>query len=298
MNLRWVIIAVLFATASFSGKATTSAHAQRGNDPGSGWQPADPVPTPQQSAPAEIVEPGMTYSTNDADFSTPIPPTLDDPQWYGPDGGRRPLWRWLPPSNGRHRGIGQPLEGESWLTRPFQISPFSGAFVADDLLKGRVNGSTGFLTGFRMGWDVSHFWGIETRLGFTNWGLDSPNGNVQLGNAKAFLWDTGLMWYPLGDARLRPYATIGMGFADIRYYDEFATYNHPTIFTMPIGVGMKYRYSPRWAFRFDVLDVVSYDNGRQSDTMHNLVITAGIEGRLGFGPRQSYFPWNPARAWY
>lgn len=255
-------------------------------------------PSQPTSEPINAPPPGIELSTGDADFSTQLPGQFSEPLWDGPDGRRRPLWRWLQSSNGRHRGLGGPLERESWLTRPLQISPLGGAIVADGLLKGRVEGSTGYLTGLRMGWDFDHFWGLETRFGLTSFGLDSPIAGVELGNAKGFLWDTGVLWYPLGDATWRPYVTLGMGLADFRFYDEFARLNHPSTFTMPYGGGIKYRANERWALRFDVTDALSLDGGRQADVMHNLLITGSIEARFGFGPRRSYYPWNPSRAWY
>jgi hypothetical protein len=254
---------------------------------------SEPVPESINVAP-----PGIELSTGDADFTTSIPYEYEAAPQTGPDGGRRLLWRWLPPSNGRHRGIGGPLERESWLNRPFQISPFAGAFIADGLLKDRVEGSTGYFTGFRVGWDFDHFWGLETRIGFSSFGLDSPIAGVELGQANAFLWDSGLMWYPWGDSRWRPYATLGLGFADIRFYDEFARFNHPSIFTMPFGGGVKYRVTEALVFRFDLIEHLALDAGRQSDLMNNLLVTAGVEARLGGGPRRSYYPWNPSRAWY
>jgi len=247
-------------------------------------------------APFDAKAPGATLATPEAEL-IPIP-SADEVQYFGPDGSVRPLWRWLPRSNGRHSTLGQPLERSSWLNRPFQISPIAGAFIADDLLKGRINGSTGYLTGFRVGWDMSHYWGFETRFGFTSYGLDYPPGGAQLGDAKGFLFDSNVMYYPLGDTAIRPFATLGVGLGDFQFYDEFAQLNHPTVFNMPFGGGVKFHNNGRWAFRFDVIDNLSFDGGRQSDTMHNISITAGLEARFGFGPRRSYYPWNPSRAWY
>ncbi len=276
----WCLVATSLLPAS-------RAHAQN-----------EPVLRGPQVESIDVAPPGIELSTGDADFTTSIPGEFESPTLTGPDGGRRPLWRWLPKSNGRHLGIGGPLERESWLNRPFQFSPVAGAFIADGLLKDRVEGSTGYLSGFRLGWDFDHFWGLETRFGFTSFGLDSPIAGVELGLAKGFLWDLGLMWYPWGDSRWRPFATLGMGYADMRFYDEFARFNHPTMFTVPVGGGLKYRATDAFALRFDLIENIVLDGGRQSDTMNNLLIAASIEARLGFGPRRSYYPWNPSRAWY
>ena len=206
------------------------------------------------------------------------------------------LPRLLPPSNGRHRGLGQPLEGESWLNRPFSASLFGGALVGDQPLKNRVDGSTGYLTGMRFGWDVDHFWGVETRLAFSNFGLDDVQQPARrMGDAKVFHLDASYLWYPWGDARWRPYATLGMGLGDYSFFDENDQKSHQTAFTMPFGGGVKVRATPRWVFRFDVLDNLVFDQGSQLDTMHNLSITAGLEARWGVGPRKSYYPWNPGR---
>ncbi len=89
------------------------------------------------------------------------------------------------------------------------------------------------------------------------------------------------MWYPWGDSRWRPFATLGMGYADMRFYDEFARFNHPTMFTVPVGGGLKYRATDAFALRFDLIENIVLDGGRQSDTMNTLLIAASIEGAVG-----------------
>jgi hypothetical protein len=214
-----------------------------------------------------------------------------------------PAPRWLPelqlpsfPSNGRSRGIGTPLERDSWMNRPYSFSAFTGAFAMGNPIAGRVDGTTGYFTGFRAGWDTSYFWGLETRFGFSTVGLSDPNQLQTLGTLKAFLLDTNLLYYPLGDTQWRPYASLGFGLADYNFNDDTGHNDHNTAFNMPFGIGVKYRHNARWVFRLDALDNLSFATGNSIGTMNNFSITAGIEARLGFGPRASYWPWNPTRS--
>lgn len=203
----------------------------------------------------------------------------------------------FPPSNGRHRGLGFPLEHESWLNRPLSFGFYGGGLNGSPPLIGSVTAGTGFLTGFRFGVDTDHFWGAESRIGFGGFGLNNQVGSARLGELSTFLMDGALLWYPLGDTKWRPYTTIGMGLADYRFYNETAQFTHQTVFNLPIGLGLKYRHNQRWALRFDFIDNLSFDGGSQIDTMNNFQFTTGLEARFGFGPSRSYYPWNPSRAY-
>ncbi len=45
----------------------------------------------------------------------------------------------------------------------------------DTLIPGVVNQSAGLIWGVRLGWDYDHYWGVETRLAFSEQGLDFHN---------------------------------------------------------------------------------------------------------------------------
>lgn len=243
-----------------------------------------------------------SWQTAEPDWVRPSPAEIEpeietEPQVVYEDGGT-----WLerlrslrPPSNGRHRGRGNPLERESWLYRPYSLGALGGAYTLQSPRQGLVAGSTGYLAGARAGIDFDHFWGLETRIAGTKIALNDPGGQARLGDCNLFVWDNTLLYYPWGDAQWRPFGTIGIGLGDFSFYDEQNRRIHQTLFTMPFGLGLKYRANGRWVLRFDVLDNLTFGGGNQINTMNNLSITAGIEARLGIGQRTSYWPWNPSR---
>jgi outer membrane protein with beta-barrel domain len=257
-------------------------------------------PNPQPAVAGPIYQPG--------------PPNLQSGEgnWVGPDtvdlnmsaepGGPRSWFsglvhQWLPPSDGRSRGIGGPLQRESWLNRPYSLGGFTGGLFSDNPIPGQVNGTPGYLAGFRLGWDVEHFWGTEVRFGFSTFGLRNAQTDFTLPKMEAFYMDTNLLFYPWGDTRWRPFASVGMGLADFQFSNIQDRQIHQTTLGMPFGGGLKYRHNNRWVFRVDLLDNLSFQSGQNVATMHNISLTAGLEARFGIGPRRSYWPWNPTRSY-
>jgi hypothetical protein len=203
-----------------------------------------------------------------------------------------------PTINGRHRGLGNPLERESWINRPYSIGFLTGGFFPGDPVTGKADGNPAYIVGGRVGWDGSHFWGLESRFAFSTFGLNDPRGISVPGNVHSFLWDTDFLYYPWGDAQWRPYALIGFGLGDFQFeYDTTGSFVHETALLMPFGGGFKYHYSSLWAFRVDIIDNLSFRTG-QISTMNSLSVTGGIESRFGGAARKNYWPWNSSKSWY
>jgi hypothetical protein len=313
-NCHWRFVAVCCALAIFA--ATTGAieaRDARQADLIPQFQPED-VPAPpgateenQEELDAEPSVPDAACGPVDGPMFESQGPTWqeDEPGWIGGDSsGSRRRGGWfrhcflhiLPPSNGRYRDIGRPLVNDSWLNRPYSIGVLTGGLLADNPIPNRVDGTSGYLVGVRLGWDVEYFWGIETRFASSYVGLRQDQNTMSLGRMGTFLWDTNLLYYPLGDTQWRPFALIGLGMADYRFLDEFQNRIHDTTFMVPFGAGLKYRHNSAWAFRFDVIDNFSLSSAAGVGAMNNISITAGVEAHFGMGPRRSYWPWNPTRS--
>ena len=212
------------------------------------------------------------------------------------------VWRrwhhpWLghedPDDPDRHIGLGHPLTGTSWRNRPW----FAGAFFGGALhgeLTDDVQQNNGSLMGLRLGWDLDHYFGIEGRFAFSNPQIMDAEGN-SLGDSHDYWMDVSALYYPFGDARWRPYFGLGIGLATYRFRDEHDERIHDSAVSVPIGVGVKYFYSPHFTLRFDAVDNVTLGSDNL-DAMNNFFLLASVEYRFG-GRRPIYFPWHGGTAW-
>jgi hypothetical protein len=200
-----------------------------------------------------------------------------------------------PDQYGRFGAEGEPLETASWLNRPYYAGFFLGGLNGDTLVAGEINQSLGFFGGFRLGWDYDYYWGLETRLGLSELGLDFiDEPSVDGLSTDIVIWDTSLVYYPWGDVRWRPYVSVGIGLVDFDFLDQFGRRHSDAVIGLPWGVGLKYRQSDWITLRFDLLDNVAFGGKAGFETMNLLSLTGGLEFRFG-GTRKSYFPWNPSR---
>jgi hypothetical protein len=190
----------------------------------------------------------------------------------------------------RHIGLGVPLEGTSWLNRPWFFGFFYGGLLADDLIAGQVESNNSFFIGFRVGWDFDHYWGAELRYAFSRPQIDDGAGNTLPEPSRDYFFDLSLAYYPWGDSRWRPYATIGLGFQTFRFHDASDEKIHESLLSLPIGVGVKYFYSPWFSLRLDAYDNIAFGAGRL-DSMSNVTLALSVEFRWGDHPT-NYFPWH------
>lgn len=221
-------------------------------------------------------------------------PVIDDE--YFASGTEQAPWRpWLPslhyahgdPNDpARHIGWGLPLEGTSWLNRPYHADYFFGALFGDALIAGRVRQGGGTVSGVRLGWDLDHYWGLEARVGFSNLPLTDRAG---LQNELRF-GDVSFQYYPWGDSHWRPFFLLGAGAAEFQFVDDLGQTRDEVLFQVPIGGGLKYYFRNWLALRVDVFDNVALGMSGL-DTMNNLSVSGGFEFRFG-GSRTSYFPWD------
>jgi hypothetical protein len=203
----------------------------------------------------------------------------------------------------RYRGPGQPLMHESWEFRPYSFSTFVGFIHGGTLIKNWVDQGNGVIGGIRLGWDFDYYWGTEMRFAMANPEVyDDPAALVPgaIANSRnndLVLWDINLCYYPWGDSRWRPYATLGAGTSHVHFTDILGDDYKRTVFEMPFGVGIKYQQNEFLAFRLDLMDNLALGGGHTLETVNNWSVTAGLEFRFG-GGRRAYWPWNPGRGYW
>src|SRR5688572_7597267 len=190
----------------------------------------------------------------------------------------------------RHIGIGQPLIGTSWRNRPLYFGTFVGGIMLDDLVSNEIYQNDTTFVGARLGFDFDHFWGLEARWAFARADLADSNGTPFFPASRDNFADLSLVYYPLGDARWRPYLVGGLGFQTFRFNNEEGQRISEALLEIPLGFGVKYFYGPWFTLRFDFVDNLAVGNERISG-MHNVSLMAGCEVRFG-GRRPSYFPWH------
>jgi Outer membrane protein beta-barrel domain len=196
----------------------------------------------------------------------------------------------------RHIGVGQPLVGTSWRNRPLFFGTFVGGVMMDDLLPNRIYQNDTTFLGARLGFDFDHFWGLEGRWAFARPDLADRAGAPLYPASRDNFADVSLVYYPLGDARWRPYLSAGLGFTTFRFNNELGQRMSEAALDVPLGFGVKYFYGPWLTIRFDFTDNLAVGNDRVSG-MHNVSLLAGAEFRFG-GRRPSYFPWHNNTAYW
>jgi len=196
-------------------------------------------------------------------------------------------------TDGRHTGKGVPLEGTSWLNRPYHADWFLGTLTGDELIAGRVNLDNELIAGLRIGYDFDYFWGLEWRFGWSHPNMDLEGVNATPADGSYFISDVDLKYYPWGDSKVRPYGLLGAGLARIDFVDDLSISRNVTLATMPFGVGVEFHQFPWLAWRLEVLDNLGFGSD-DVETVNNFSLTAGMELRLGARP-QSYWPWRPGR---
>lgn len=253
--------------------------------------PAEPGTLDEALRPPEKSWPGGTIEPVAVEPDYVVGPELVDVEselsWYQ-------CWRRAcsphrdPNDPHRHVGLGEPLLSTSWRNRPLYVNFFAGGLIGDELEPGVISQGGGFIAGGRFGGDFDHYWGLETRLAFSNLNTEYIGG--ESGQSFVSFFDASLLYHPWGDARWRPYLTLGLGMANYRYDSPAGARLSNSAMTLPWGIGLKYLLRPDVAVRFDLIDNFSFAGGAGFTAMHNVSFTGGIELRFG-GRRTSYGSW-------
>jgi hypothetical protein len=241
---------------------------------------------------AEAVHSGMSTHLND-DYAAP-PAWSDEPhasRHYHATLG----WLGLRHSHthGRHVGLGGPLQGSSWLNRPYYVGGELGSLWMTRAPEDSASRDTDLFGGLFFGCDWDYFWGSEFKFDWATPELENREAEDADRTDSLFVWSYSLMYYPLGDATLRPYWRWGVGNTAIDFPSDAGSRHDEWLFTFPLGVGVKYPVRRWLSARAEFADQLAIgQNG--IPTQHNLTLTVGLEWRFGARPK-SYWPWYPSR---
>jgi hypothetical protein len=168
--------------------------------------------------------------------------------------------------------------------------------LGDSLIHERVDQDAGMFGLYQLGWDFDHFWGTEARFGFASVDVAANDEGSEPGSSENLSWDVNLVHYPWGDSRWRPFLSAGFGLASFRFGDDDGQPVYETLYTIPLGCGVKYFYRPWLGLRFAVTDQLALGAYRLA-TMHNVCFAGGVEVRFG-GARTSYYPYDTGTKWW
>lgn len=216
---------------------------------------------------------------------------------------------------GPDRGVGGPMMMRSWKDRPFYIGFFGGVMFGDDLISGLVDQDDGGTGGITFGWNCDHYWGIESRLHFTGLpGKDTPYGRQKFQewyqasfggdyvpptssrNNAITLFDVSVHYYPLGNAKWRPYLKLGVGVAGQSFRDVYGYKHDYNSLVVPVGIGLKYWWNERVSVHMEFVDNIVGSTGIV-DTQNNLALTFGLDFPIGRIKRREpvvYWPYTPS----
>ena len=206
-------------------------------------------------------------------------------------------------------GAMQTIPYEGWNYRPGGVSWFVGMVQGGPLMPGWMGMDRGYYGGARVSWDVGCYWSGEFRLSSASIAVfDTPraiaaaeeeNGDSydKRRGVDVYMWDLDVLYYPWGDTPFRPYFTVGFGAASLDVTDRLAHRYQDTLFSLPVGIGFKHRFTSRLALRFELADNIFVGGASGFSTVHNVSLTGGIELRFG-APQKSYWPYNPGHGWW
>lgn len=197
--------------------------------------------------------------------------------------------------DGRATGRGFPLRGTSWLNRPYSIGLEAGAFVMTSEVSSNGNRNNDVLGAFTAGYDWDHYWGSQFRFVWTSPELSTDIVSTDDPSNDLFIYDLSLMYYPWGDSRVRPYYRFGLGLSDVEFINPLGNIEDDMLFTMPLGIGIKYQTKRWFALRAEAVDNITFGQN-SANTMHNFTLSFGMEWRLGGRPTTSENGWSsPSR---
>lgn len=195
----------------------------------------------------------------------------------------------LPLFRQRNMGLGEPLRTTSWLNRANYAGTFFGSTMGGDLGPD-FDLEPSLYTGIWLGRDFSHYWGAEINFGLNYGDITYQPASYVATDSRNTMAGSHVLYYPWGDARWRPYASLGVGVASYHFQDELGYDVNHTALMMPIGLGVKFLAGPRWAIRLDIKDNVTF-GGHGMNTIGNWSVLTGFEFHWGAASVGDYYPW-------
>ncbi|MDR2168769.1 MAG: outer membrane beta-barrel protein [Planctomycetaceae bacterium] len=224
---------------------------------------------------------------------------------------------------GPDRGVGMPLRNGSWLDRPYYFGGFIGKMNGSELVSNMIDQSKGANGGLVLGYNMNEYWGLEGRLHFASidiketangaaqyalwFAAQQKNTNNQSGAStympnlttrsnQLTVLDLSVHYYPLGNAKFRPYFKYGLGFARESFYDTFGKKRTAETLSMPFGFGLRYWWNKQFAFHADVVDNVIFSHDIVK-TQNNWALTIGLTYSFGNNNKRRpivHWPYTPS----
>lgn len=211
------------------------------------------------------------------------------------------------------KGIGRPLRLRAWTDHPYYFGAFFGYVDPSELASGyytrddetthvRIRQDGSGMGGLTLGWNFHHYWGLEGRLHFMSlslrYDLDDPDVVIDrsAGSHQMTTCDVSVHYYPLGNARWRPYFKYGLGLTATSFTHYSGTDYNETTMSMPVGIGLKYWWHDRLALNIDLVDNIVFSTGG-SKTQDNWAFTCGITWSYGRNKKHrptAYWPYAPS----
>lgn len=214
---------------------------------------------------------------------------------------------------------GARVHRESWQRRPLSVTWFMGAVSGSPMVNDWLREGSGMMGALALGWDFDDYWGTECRIGVGTPELHDSDSALQarqlLYGASQIAWpnpdwttyrggrqgdltqfSVNALAYPWGDAPWRPYFYTGVGATIVSADDALGKRYNTTMFTMPLGAGLKYHWTDFMALRLEAADNIAFSNGGLN-TLHNFTVFGAVEVRFG-GSRKAYWPWIPSRSYW
>ena len=208
---------------------------------------------------------------------------------------------------GPDKGVGMPLVNISWLDHPYYFSGFVGYMSGSELVSNMIDQKNGGSGGLIFGYNFNDYWGLESRLHFASidihdtdyakrlfeesYRLQFPDASMvpmlTTRTNQLTILDAAVHYYPLGNAKWRPYFKYGFGVGRQRFVNTFGFENKSDIITMPLGVGVRYWWNERLAIQADLIDNVIFASDA-TKTQHNFAFTLGLT--YAFGSNRTKHP--------
>ncbi|MDR2761241.1 MAG: outer membrane beta-barrel protein [Planctomycetaceae bacterium] len=202
---------------------------------------------------------------------------------------------------GPDRGVGMPLRNSSWLDRPYYFGGFIGKINGSELVSNMIDQDNGANGGLILGYNMNEYWGLEGRLHFASIDIkETQNGAAQYAmwyaannpgtsvyvpglttrSNQLTVFDVSVHYYPLGNARFRPYFKYGLGFARESFYDTFGKKQTAETLSMPFGFGLRYWWNKQFAIHAEAIDniIFSHENVK---TQGNWSLAIGLTYSFG-----------------
>ncbi len=215
---------------------------------------------------------------------------------------------------GPNRGVGGPMMMRSWTDRQYYAGIFGGVMFGSELIDNLVDQDCGGSGGVILGWNCDHYWGLEARLFYsalpekaTNFGqskyaeyIRSLGGTyvppLTLKSSNMTILDLSVHYYPLGNAKWRPFLTFGLGTVYQTITDlDGSRYSGSTL-SIPFGCGLKYWWNERIAIQADLVDNVILSS-QYAKTQNNVAVTFGLTfpiGKINKKHPTVYWPQTPS----